>query len=325
MNKAIADSVKNSDEHKNFLLYHNGLTILAQTAILEDDQLTIDGYTVVNGCQSLSTLYEQRGLVSDELRLLTRVIKLPPYEELAARITHHSNNQNAISARDLQSNSTIQRRLQMEFRSAFGPWISYEIKRGEHTETAKTITNEQAARLLLAFDLEQPWSCHQSYRLFDELHSDIFGRPEVNAYRIAALEVLQSSVNEALDSLDDQLVARYNLTQYFVIYLVRKALEKDAIGRHLIRNPREIWEEAGPEVLRAALDIVVADVIVDLNAELAERRESDNPFDHKRELKSPNAVRTLGSAILPSYEKAIRRNRATSFSSEVERLQRAAT
>ena len=317
VNKAISDSVKNVDEHKNFLFYHNGLTILAESATLEGDELTIDGYTVVNGCQSLSTLYDHRDQVSDELRLLTRVIKLPPHEELAAKITRHSNNQNAISARDLQSNSTIQRRLQTEFRTAFGTALGYEIKRGEQSDAARTITNEQAARLLLAFDLRQPWSCHQSYRLFDELHSEVFGRPEVSAYRIAFLDLLQTSINRGLDKLKDQLVARYNLTQYLVLYLVRLALEKDELGARLLKNPRQIWEEFGPEAISSAFDVVVDDLVVDLNAELAERNDSDSPFDHKRELKSPNAIRDLSNAVLPSYEKAIRRNRATSFSSEL--------
>jgi hypothetical protein len=48
VNKAIAESVKDLDEHKNFLLYHNGLTILAEeVALNEDDTLAIDRYTVV--------------------------------------------------------------------------------------------------------------------------------------------------------------------------------------------------------------------------------------------------------------------------------------
>ncbi len=61
---------------------------------------------------------------------------------------------------------------------------------------------------------------------------------------------------------------------------------------------------------------VADDLIVDLNAELAEREENKEPFDHKRELKSPNAVRALRGDVLPSYQKAISRNRASSFNEE---------
>jgi hypothetical protein len=62
---------------------------------------------------------------------------------------------------------------------------------------------------------------------------------------------------------------------------------------------------------------IVADLITDLNAEIEERREGSNPFDHKRELKSPTAIKTLSKQIIPSYVKAIRRDRATSFTGEL--------
>lgn len=317
VNKAIAESVAEQAEHKNFLLYHNGLTILAEKAEHADDKLIIDGYTVVNGCQSLTTLFEHRAKITDELRLLARIIKLPPQNELAAKITRHSNNQNSISARDLQSNSTIQRRLQTEFRKKFSGELDYEIKRGEVARAESVITNEEAARLLLAFDLQQPWSCHQSYRLFDELHSEIFGRPEVTASRIAALYFAHEAVICALPLLKNKLVASYRLTQYFLLYLLRQALEVDEEGKKFVENAGAVLDKIGSQKLFDAIQNIMSDLIVDLNAEIAERDEANNPFDYKRELKSPTAVRTLAKQLIPSYEKAIRRNRATSFSAEI--------
>jgi hypothetical protein len=60
------------------------------------------------------------------------------------------------------------------------------------------------------------------------------------------------------------------------------------------------------------------DLIVDLNAELADREEAGSPFDHKRELKSANAVRALRGEVQPSYQKAVSRQRASPFSEEWE-------
>src|SRR3546814_14911816 len=88
---------------------------------------------------------------SSNLVLTIRIMR-PPHKERAAKNTRHSNNQNSINARDLQSNSTIQRRLQTEFRANFTNQIDYEIKRGEALSAPLIITNEEAARLLLAFD-----------------------------------------------------------------------------------------------------------------------------------------------------------------------------
>lgn len=282
----------------------------------DDDTLSISDYNVVNGCQSLSTLYTNRGKISSELRLITKIIKITPSHELSAKITRHSNNQNSISARDLQSNSATQRRLQQEFRNSFGTDFGYEIKRGDELEVSYKITNELAARVLLAFDLDQPYSCHQSYRYFDDLHSDIFNRPEVTAVRIVALCALYEAVKDGLTNLKPALVASYSVTPFFVLHLLHKALLLDESGKEFCRDPKPFLDSIGFEGIRAVAQPIVNDLIVDLNAEIEERSRSDRPFDHKRELKSANAVRSLQAGIIPSYEKAIRRNRASSFSEE---------
>jgi hypothetical protein len=76
VNRAIGENVAAASEHKNFMLYHNGLTILATKVDLDEhaDELRIDRYSVVNGAQSLSTLHDKKAVVSDELRLLARGI-----------------------------------------------------------------------------------------------------------------------------------------------------------------------------------------------------------------------------------------------------------
>ena len=320
VNRAIADSVATISEHKNFLLYHNGLTILAETVEKSDsqDRLAIDGYTVVNGCQSLSTLYENKTKISNELRLLVRIVKLPPHGELAAKITRHSNNQNSISARDLQSNSIIQKRLQIEFRSMLSGSIGYEIKRGEALNVERVITNELAAKVLLAFDLEQPWSCHQSYRYFDDLHAAIFGRPEVTASRIAALVAVYEAVESGLADLNRPLVANYSVTPFFVLYLTRAALQCDEEGKSFCQDPTPVFDEFGFAGVTDLVRPIVDDLVVDFNAELDDREQQGNSLDHKRELKSATAVRALRTQIIPSYQKAIKRKRATSFGVELE-------
>ncbi len=320
VNKAIAESVNNPAEHKNFLLYHNGLTILANKAELSDNSLTIDDYTVVNGCQSLSTLYENRNMITDDLRLLTRIIELPLQEELANKITRHTNNQNSISARDLQSNSATQRRLQQEFRTNYGDEVAFEIKRGEIIGANKVITNEDAARTLLAFDLQQPWTCHQSYKLFDDLHSEIFARPEVTASRIVALDVLFHTVETSMKNVEDKLFANYTLTKYFILYLLRSALDTDKMGKKFAQDTQFVVEAIGLDGLSLLTSKIVDDLIIDLNAELLERSENDERIDYKRELKSPSAVRKIRAEIISSYTKVIRRGRSKSFSQELEAM-----
>jgi hypothetical protein len=319
VNKDIGRSIDDPTEHKNFLLYHNGLTVLCQQLDKDGDKITISKYSVVNGCQSLTSLYDHRSKVTDDLRVLTRLIELPPDHELAEKITHHSNNQNPINARDLQSNSTIQRRLQNEFSAAYAGKVFYRIKRGEPDQAAQVIDNDEAGRLLLAFDLKEPWTCHQSYKILDELHAEIFARPEVNADRIVAVADLHSKIVECMQDIENRMLASYRLTQYFLLYLLRQALELDQVGKDFCAHPSHFLRETnGRERLRICAERIIKDIIIDLNAEVREREDAGQPFDYKRELKSPNPIREISRSIIPQYQKAVSRGRACSFGAEWE-------
>jgi len=319
VNKDIAASIQDREEHPNFILFHNGLTVLCQQISLKGNRLTISGYMVVNGCQSLTTLYDQRDSLSEDLEILTRLIELDPDDPLTAKITHHSNNQNPISARDLQSNSVLQRRLQREFAAKYGSSVFYAIKRGEVPTTEYVIDNEEAARILLAFDLEQPWTCHQTYKLFDELHARIFARPEVTAARVFALWLVFAAVQQAVPQIKHPLMVGYRLTKYFLLYLVKRALAGDAVGMQLIQDPDVLINEAdGPNRLYRAIARVANDLVIDLNAVIDQRASTASPLDYKRELKSPTAVKALERAIISPYQMAVARDRASSFAREWE-------
>ncbi len=316
VNKEIANSIKNVSEHQNFLLYHNGLTMLCGSLDKSDDKITISDYTVVNGCQSLTSLYEHRDKLTSELRVLTRMIEIPPGSELAIKISHHSNNQNGIKPRDLQSNSRIQAHLQEEFEQKYSGQIFYQVKRGEQYDCPETIENELAARVLLAFDLQEPWSCHQTYKLFEDLYARIFGRPEVTATRIVALRDVYQVILDHLDEIQNQPLANYSLTKFFLTFLLRRALETDETGKLFCQKPQEFIDAPnGRERLKSCIAGVIEELIVELNYEV-ENRENGTPFDYKRELKNQRNVKALDRALTPGYVRMVTRGRVPSFGEE---------
>ena len=317
VNRDIGKSIDDPSEHKHFLLFHNGLTVLCEELSHEDDKITIEKYSVVNGCQSLTSLFDHSAKLTDELRVMTRLIELPPEHELADKVTHRSNNQNPIKPRDLQSNSVVQRRLQNEVNRDYTGTVFYRIKRGELEQASEVIENDEAGRLLLAFDLRQPWACHQSYKILDELHAEIFARPEVNSHRVVAMVDLLGAITSASSAIGNRLIGGYRLTLYFLMYLLREALETDDEGRRFCKNPSLFLSAPnGRKKLRKSIGPVIGDLVIDFNAELREREEAGNPFDYKREFKSANSVRELSRVIIPQYQKAVQRDRATSFGAE---------
>ena len=307
VNKAIRGALANKAGHASFILGHNGLIILCSSADnSKSGELTIKDYSVVNGAQSLTSFYNDKSKLTDDLRVLVRVVEVQD-DALARRITENSNNQNAIKPRDLRSNHAIQLRLQKEMNDANGDYF-FEIKRGEKAPTgAKVITNDEIGRALLAFDVQEPWSAHQIYKVFDEKYAEIFGRPEVTAQRAIFVHRLMVVVDQSLPKLKNRPMASYTLTRYFMLYLLSEILRDNAGSSPYVAKPAVLTEPQMDEFLGKCAEILKT-VVVDLNVE-----SKSVDFDYKSILKSPRQGGELAQVILASYEKDVEREKAETF------------
>jgi hypothetical protein len=315
VNKAIKKSILDPTEHVKFQLYHNGITIICDSAKHENDKIVINNYVVVNGAQSISTLYNQRKSISRDLKILTKIIKLNTNDvSLVKKITTNSNNQNAIKPRDLQSNQTIQQRLKKEFESING--YEFAVKRGEILDEGKVISNEDAGRMLLTFDLNEPWNSHQKSQIFDEYYSKIFGRPEVNAKRIILVYEILSVVEDQLDQITHKQYAYYSATKYFLLYIISKIMQEDEVGKDIYKNKLDIVSDAKDlsEVKRIITDILKNNIIVDLNYFLKDEKNAS--FDYKKVSKNTTELQSLATELLKDYEKDLRRAKAQSISEQ---------
>jgi len=310
VNRGLRKSIKNKDEHKNFPLYHNGINVLCREIVSETEQrIDIEDYVVVNGAQSLTSLMAEKPKITDDLKILVKLIETKEDAALSQRISTNSNNQNAIKARDLKSNHNIQQRLKAEVRTASKGAIAYEIKQGESHGGKEVINNESAGLILLAMDLAQPWSCHQKYKVMDDLHSDIFGRPDVTGARVIGYWRAFQAVVKALDAIDDKHFAYYNLTKYFLAYAVVILIRTESDGVTMLNNMRGILSADRMVEFTNIIDDLARSLALDLNAEIVD----DEEFDYKNELKSPNWCRKISAKLVAQYKKDVVRKRASSI------------
>ena len=317
VNKAIAKSVADTREHKNFSLYHNGITLICKTAVFdsEKESLRVDNYVVVNGAQSITTFFHNTNKLTEDLRVFLKVIALES-DELSRKITVNTNNQNSIKARDLRSNHDLMLRLRAEFEDSECGY-EFEIKRGQpRLSGLPIISNEDAGRNLLAFDLNEPYSCHQIYRIFDDKYADIFGRKEVTFGRLIFMKRLEEIVLTSLEEVTNRPFARYALTKYFFINVVSHIIRLFSEGRQLLSDIRALNEPDERETALALCKDIITGLVVDLNYELA---VVDKSFDYKKEFKSPEAVNEWRLKLLRTYEKDFRREKAPGFGTELNR------
>jgi len=316
VNKAIKQSILDPSEHVKFQLYHNGITIICDSAKYENEKITINNYVVVNGAQSISTLYNQRKSITRDLKILTKIIKLNTDDvSLVKKITTNSNNQNAIKPRDLQSNQSIQQRLKKEFESIDG--YEFAVKRGEILDKgSKEISNEDAGRMLLTFDLNEPWNSHQKSQIFDEYYSKIFGRPEVNAKRIILVYEILSIIEGQLDQIDHKQYAHYSATKYFLLYIISKIMQEDKLGKVIYKNNLDVVSDSKDldEFKRIITDILKNNIVVELNYFLKDAGNA--AFDYKKVSKNTTELQDLSTVLLKDYEKDLKRAKAKSISEQ---------
>ena len=319
VNRDIVKSIKDKTLHKKFPLFHNGITIVTNKITeLPDtntpEKLTIHTFFVVNGCQSLTTLYENKKELTDDLRILTKFVQVSVDSDLSKTITQFSNNQNGVKARDFKSNNIIQVRLQNEFRNSYGTEYFYEIKRGEVNTTLTTISNEVAGIHLMSFDLKEPWGTHRKYQVFDDKYTDIFGRPEVSAHRILMLHLIDQIIIAKLSTITNQLVAKYALTRFAIMFILRQIFESDKKGKELLSNPEifvKILQDRND--YNDAVTTLIKDIIIDFNGEV-ENLGVD--FDYKSKLRDEVWIKKLSQEIVSSYLKQVSRQRIDSFENE---------
>jgi hypothetical protein len=309
VNKGLRESIKDKGEHKNFPLYHNGINVLCRKIVTETEtRIDVENYVVVNGAQSLTSLMAEKSKITDDLKILVKLIETKGDTALSQRITTNSNNQNAIKARDLKSNHNIQQRLQAEVSADSNGNVAYEIKQGEDNKGKSVLTNEQAGLILLAMDLVQPWNCHQKYKVMDELHSDIFGRPDVTGARILGYWECFKSVESALDAIEDKHFAYYNLTKYFLVYAVVSLIRTEPAGVAMLKNMQGILASKRLAELTDLFGNLAKSLALDLNAEIV--GADVGPFDYKNELKSPTWCKKISARLVAQYSKDVVRKKA---------------
>ena len=314
VNKDIAKSISSNSEHGNFLLYHNGITIICNGLdTSEKDKVKIQGYSVVNGCQTVSSLYKNRDKITKDLRVLTRIIQVGIDQvDLVSKITYNSNNQNGIKARDFRSNTKTQVRIQQEIKESYLNYF-YEIKRGDDPGQRIVIENTLAGQILLAFDLKRPWDAQRYSKIFDDLHQEIFARPEVTGGRIVVLFDLYKEIENDLSKIEPLLFSGYQITKFFLLYLLSEVLLEDEVGKAFCKKPESFYQDSNQKKkLFECIHIILGDLIIDLNGEFEEL--GGEKFDFKTTFKSSTLLRSLTNKVKASHKKLIARKRLESFS-----------
>ena len=312
VNKDINATIGSPDEHSRFLTFHNGLTVLCREVVVQDEKrLRIKGFSIVNGCQSAVVLRRNESKLTDELLLPIKIVKVGDAEALADDITYRSNNQNSINLKDLRANDSTQIVLKGQFKELFGSRVQFVIKRGEEASGEVVIQNDHAAQILIALYNEEPFLAHRKSALFDQQYKNVF-HSRISAAHIFLGWLIWDEVQRHLSDVDNDLIARYALTSFVLVYLVGRLMKETEIGEAVIESPASYLPNAESSV-RVAVGRLIGDILVDFNGYIREQEDESGYFDYKTRFKSQTAVRDLTEDVLRGHQRASRRNPDVAF------------
>jgi len=232
VNPDIADTSSDSAESHMFWFFNNGITVVCDHCDVVDDpdntHLKLKNLQVVNGCQTSMTLatMAEEGRLQDNVQVLVKVFETTD-PDFVSRVVLTTNNQNAISSRDLKANDPIQIDYQRAFAELYN--LRYERKPREYrglsrAEARQIVSNEKVAQAYMAIVKKKPTIARtQKYRIWDkEFYRQLFPNTSIEKHVLAYFiyDYCLKRKREALQKWQDDKI-RYSIVSYGVFHLTR--------------------------------------------------------------------------------------------------------
>jgi len=129
-------------------------------SLLEDTNVKMRNAQIINGCQTVMSLYHAGKELKDDVEVLVRIIEKEQDLNFFRRITLFANSQNAVRPADLVGTDTLQLELK---RLMLKKNIYYETRRGDYRAEKDTlppvlevITMKKAAQAIATVFLQKP-------------------------------------------------------------------------------------------------------------------------------------------------------------------------
>jgi AIPR protein len=235
INKNIKKTALDESKNTRFFYFNNGITMTCDkvkyTPGLNSPIAIIENLQVVNGCQTIYSLYD--AFQEDSSKFENTNILCKIYETsnkpLSMNIAEFTNSQNPVNNRDIRSVDYAQITLETEL---LKKGYFYERKKGMYKgkPTEKRIDAERTGQLLLSFFNKMPAEAkNKKTIIFDTYYNKVFNEG-INAEYILLVNWLYRQIelkknvwkNEAIkeDSKDFQLESFILHSSFYILYLL---------------------------------------------------------------------------------------------------------
>lgn len=305
VNKGIARTIKNNAG--DFFFLHNGITAICSRMSVHNGILSVKELNVVNGCQSLSTIFSCSELAkkADNSYIMFRFYEISDTER-ADNISTSTNSQSAVKARDLRSNDKAVLAMKKAYEQ-FYPDGYFVTKRGEKVDnikynTAHVVNLTDLGKQLIAWHSQRPNLSYGETKIFDKYFDQLFRR-EYAPENIQALNVLFNTLYAKWDKdnpmgLNETLLAMKSYAPYHQLYAISVIFCEINKMNDSVPSPAVVLKKLNVSGL---LDTVVETAGSCLNMALetasSEATDSGKMFVPQNWIKSKTSLRDLRTAI----------------------------
>lgn len=304
VNKGIAHTIKT--DAKDFFFLHNGITAICSQLSFDGNILKIKELNVVNGCQSLSTIFSCSESVRNakDAYIMFRFYEISDAAR-ADRISISTNSQSAVKARDLRSNDKAVLAMKKAYEQFYSDGY-FITKRGEAPNTSKYNTTHivnlsELGKQLIAWHSQRPTISYSETKIFDKYFDQLFHK-DYSPQKVQALHELFAAVEEKWNKdnpigLNNTLLAMKAYAPYHHLYTI------SVIVCELNKMPESVPDPATTYTLLKKSDLL--DWVIDMagnclnsafeNAS-AEANESGRIFSPQNWVKAKGSLKDIRSA-----------------------------
>ncbi len=232
INKKIKQSIK-SDRPQDFFFSHNGITALCKEFKLNEAKTSLECFdlNVVNGCQSLTTIYkcseDVRRIEKETSFILFRFYEIPQ-KDFADKISINTNSQSAVKPRDLKSNDRVILSLKRAYEAMYPDGLLINQRGMEipgNKDKSKVVDVSDFAKTVMAWQCQRPNISYNEKKLFDELYRNVF-KSDYNPVSVLALKKWDSIIMKDWDNLplDDLLKATKSYVRFHILFSISSIL-----------------------------------------------------------------------------------------------------
>lgn len=302
VNKEIRKTINTPEENINFLLFHNGISIVCEKFEYENEIVTIENYSVVNGAQSILSFYQEKYNLNSDIQIMIKLTQVKSNNDLIKLISKYNNNQNSISMKDLRSRDKIQKRIQREFEDINNKYRTkyiYISRRGTPiSDEYIQIDNGYAAQLISTCYLNKPYNTHLKASFFDSRYKEVFNR-NIDASKILRYHDFHVALLNVKENIKNKSIADYGLVQYFLVSIISEIYKdnestmKDFNDNEYYFVEREKWIELSEKLYEIVMKI--------FNHEIKQLQSSED-FVFKNYFKNDKSVSDLSEKIIQGFD-----------------------